>query len=162
MIASHPFPDGLVTVGQVTAAVVLDQSRGGMGVGRVHLLCAFQQWQQRDVDSWGELAEHLRQTLPSFEYYEFPTIQRMNFIARTFINEGMRAGIPNSATRRRTITLYLDKQPFKKALNISTEDQISVFLFDPQGNVLWRTDGPFTAEKGADLQTAVASQQQIA
>jgi hypothetical protein len=121
----------------------------------------FQQWQQRDVDSWGALAEHLRQTEPSFEYYEFPTIQRMNFIARTFINEGMRAGIPNSATRRRTITLYIDKRPFKQALNINTEDQIWVYLMDKQGNVLWHSSGPFTPEKGAKLQTAVASQKQL-
>ncbi len=119
---------------------------------------AFQQWQQREVDSWGPLAEDLRQTTPDFEYYEFPTIYRMNFIARTFINEGMRAGIPNNATRRRTITLYLDKRQFKKALNITTEDQIWVFLFDRQGTVLWRSSGPFTPEKGHELETAVSQQ----
>lgn len=119
---------------------------------------AFQQWQQRDVDTWGPLAETLRQRTPSFEYYEFPTIQRLNFLARTFINEGMRAGIPNKATRRRTITLYIDKRPFKQALNITTEDQIWVFLLDRQGNVLWHTSGPFTPEKGTALETAVSQQ----
>jgi hypothetical protein len=120
---------------------------------------AFQQWQQRDVDTWGPLAESLRQRTPAFEYYEFPTIQKMNFLARTFINEGMRAGIPNDATRRRTITLYIDKRPFKQALNITTEDQIWVFLFDRQGQVLWHTSGPFTPEKGTSLESAVSHQQ---
>ncbi|WP_420640993.1 hypothetical protein [Candidatus Leptofilum sp.] len=119
---------------------------------------AFQQWQQRDVDGWVPLAEDLYQHTPDFEYYEFPTIQRVNFLARTFINKGMRAGIPNEATRRRTITLYIDKRPFKQALNISTEDQIWVFLFDAQGRVLWHSSGAFTQEKGIGLQTAVASQ----
>ena len=117
---------------------------------------AFQQWQQNDVNGWVPQAEELLQTTPAFEYYEFPTIQRMNFLARTFINEGMRAGIPNKATRRRTITLYIDKRPFKQALNITTEDQIWVFLFDKQGNVLWHTSGPFTPEKGAELEAAVS------
>lgn len=119
---------------------------------------AFQQWQQRDVDTWGPSAESLRQRTPAFEYYEFPTIQKMNFLARTFINEGMRAGIPNDATRRRTITLYIDKRPFKQALNITTEDQIWVYLFDRQGQVLWHTSGPFTPEKGDALETAVSQQ----
>lgn len=119
---------------------------------------AFQQWQQNDVNGWVPLAEELLQTTPGFEYYEFPTIQRMNFLARTFINEGMRAGIPNQDTRRRTITLYLDKRPFKQALDITTEDRIWVFLFDGGGNALWHTSGPFTAEKGTELKTAVSQQ----
>lgn len=119
---------------------------------------AFQQWQQRDVDGWAPLAEQIRQNTPNFEYYEFPTIQRMNFLSRTFINEGMRAGIPNEATRRRTITLYINKRPFKQALNISTEDEIWVFLFDKQGHLLWQTSGAFTPEKGDGLQTAVTQQ----
>lgn len=119
---------------------------------------AFQQWQQRDVDGWAPLVEQIRQNMPNFEYYEFPTIQRMNFLSRTFINEGMRAGIPNEATRRRTITLYIDKRPFKQALNIGTEEQIWVFLFDKLGRVLWQTSGAFTPEKGDGLQTAVRQQ----
>lgn len=123
---------------------------------------AFQQWQQRDVDSWGPLAEQLLQNTPGFEYYEFPTIYRMNFIARTFLNEGMRAGIPNNATRRRTITLYLDKRPFKQALNINTEDQIWVFLMDRQGNVLWHSSGPFSPEKRDGLETAVSHHKLLA
>lgn len=118
---------------------------------------AFQQWQQQDVNGWVPLAENLHQHTPSFEYYEFPTIQRMNFLSRTFINEGMRAGIPNEATRRRTVTLYIDKRPFKQALDISTENQIWVFLFDKQGNVLWQTSGAFTEQKGVELQTAVTA-----
>ena len=119
---------------------------------------AFQQWQQDHVNTWVPLAEQLRQTIPGFEYYEFPTIQRMNIVARTFVNEGMRAGIPDKATRRRTITLYIDKRPFKEALDIPTEDQIWLYLFDKQGNVLWRTSGPFTPEQGAALETAALDQ----
>ncbi len=128
-------------------------------VGELNLVfVAFQQWQQRDVDSWVPVAEALRQRTPDLEYYEFPTIKRMNFVARTFINEGMRAGIPSEATRRRTITLYIDKRPFKQSLNITTEDQIGVFLLDRWGHVLWHTSGPYNPEKGAGLETAVAQQ----
>lgn len=122
---------------------------------------AFQQWQQREVDSWVPLAEKLHQSLPRLQYYEFPTIQSMNFLARTFINEGMRAGIPNRETRARTITLYLDKKAFRSALDIPDEAHIHVFLFDADGNVLWRTTGAFTEEKGEALETAVFQRQPV-
>lgn len=118
---------------------------------------AFQQWQQRQVDSWVPLAEDLAQEYHGLDYYEFPTIQPMNIFSRTFINEGMRTGIRNSATRARTITLYLDKAAFRQALAIADEDDISVFLFDRNGHVLWRATGPYSPEKEADLRTALAA-----
>ena len=63
----------------------------------------------------------------------------------------MRAGIPNDATRARTITLYLDKRAFRKALNIDNEQNIWVYLFDKSGNVLWCAEGRFTKEKSEAL-----------
>ena len=88
-------------------------------------------------------------------YYELPTIQRLNALARTFINEGMRAGIPDPVARERTITLYLDKNAFRQALQLPDEDDIYVLLLDRQGQVLWRTEGAFTPEKGDSLAAAV-------
>jgi hypothetical protein len=88
-------------------------------------------------------------------YYELPTIQHRNILARTFINEGMRAGIPDPAPRERTITLYLDKAAFREALQLPHEDDILVLLVDRRGRVLWRTEGPYTQERGESLEEAV-------
>ncbi len=41
--------------------------------------------------------------------------------SQVFINEGMRAGIPDPATRERTITLYIDKPAFQHALDMPDE-----------------------------------------
>ena len=126
--------------------------------GEVNLaFIAFQQWQQMEVDSWVFLAEELSQTYPGLAYYEFPTIRRLNRLAQLFINEGMRAGIPSPATRQRTITLYLDKTVFRRALAIDNEDHIWLYLFDRTGKVLWRIQGAYTAENGEALETAVAA-----
>ena len=126
--------------------------------GRVNMVfIPFQQWQQSQVDSWVPLAEELSQAFSDFHYYEFPTIQRMNWLSRSFINEGMRAGIRDEATRARTITLYLDKAGFKQALDIPGEETTWVMLFDRQGRLLWRTSGAYTPEKGRELQEAVAA-----
>jgi hypothetical protein len=119
------------------------------------VLIAFQQWQQTQVDTWLPFARQLEETDPRVRYYELPTIQRLNALSRTFVNEGMRAGIPDPIARERTITLYLDKSAFRQALQLSHEDDIYVLLLDGQGKVLWRAEGAFTPEKGESLAAAV-------
>jgi hypothetical protein len=119
---------------------------------------AFLRWHQDLIDQWVPFVEQLAETYPQFHYYEFPTLPRRGPIYRTFLNEGMRAGIPSEATRARTITLYLDKRRFRAALDIGDERDIWLYLFDGQGQVLWRVAGGYTAEKGQALRDAVAKQ----
>jgi hypothetical protein len=118
-------------------------------------LVAFQQWQQRQVDTWIPLAEQLEQDYIGMSYYELPVIRQMNILSRTFINEGMRAGIPNPKARERTVTLYLDKTDFRAALGMPHEQSIYVLLLTATGKVLWKTEGEFTTDKGEALRTAV-------
>ena len=119
------------------------------------VLIAFQQWQQAQVNTWIPFVRQLEETHSGVRYYELPTIQRRNVLARTFINEGMRAGIPDPVARERTITLYLDKDAFREALQLPNEDDIYVLLLDRQGRVVWRAEGDFTPEKGESLAAAV-------
>lgn len=119
------------------------------------VLIAFQQWHQRQVDTWLPLARELEATYPALRYYELPTIRRLNVVARTFINEGMRAGIPDPVARERTITLYVDKEAFREALDLAGEDNVYVLLLDREGRVLWRAEGAWAAEKGEALTEAV-------
>jgi hypothetical protein len=119
------------------------------------VLIAFQQWQQSQVDTWIPSVKQLEQVYPQLRYYELPTIQQRNALARTFINEGMRAGIPDPVARERTITLYLDKIAFRRALELSHEDDIHILLLDRQGRVLWRAEGVFDPEKAQSLTKAI-------
>jgi hypothetical protein len=116
---------------------------------------AFLRWQQASIDSWMPFVSELEKANEYLRYYELPTIQRLNWFSRTFINEGMRAGIPDRKARTRTITLYLDKQPFMAALQIPHEAEISVLLISKDGEVLWRTMGAFTPEKGQAMQAVI-------
>jgi hypothetical protein len=116
------------------------------------IFIAFQQWQQTQVDSWIPFAKKLEADHPNLRYYELPTIENRGRLARTFINEGMRAGIPDPVARQRTITLYLDKAAFRRALALAHEDEIHVLLLDQQGEVQWRAEGNFTQEKAALLE----------
>lgn len=115
------------------------------------VIVPFKQYQQSTVNTWIPTAQEIEAAFPGFIYYELPTIYEMPILSRTFINEGMRAGIPDETARQRTITLYLDKEKFKSALNIPDEDTIYLFLVNREGEILWKTTGPHSSEKAEDL-----------
>ncbi len=115
------------------------------------ILIPFEQWQQMEVDSWMALAKEMEEQFDGLVYYELPTIQSRNTFYKIFINEGMRAGIPNPKTRERTITLYLDKADFRAALDMTDEEHIYVLVVDRQGKEFFRTRGPYSSEGGAAL-----------
>jgi hypothetical protein len=127
------------------------QLRGRLNV----LIVAFQQWHQNLVDTWVPLLVELTEKNPELDFYELPTIRKMNFIYRGFLDGGMRAGIRSKETRGRTITLYIDKTPFKQALAIDNEDNIHIFLVDKHGEIFWRSEGAFEQEKANSLQSII-------
>ncbi len=116
---------------------------------------AFLQKQQKDVDSWVPFVKPLVGRTPGTEFYEIPTIKRMVAPMRWMINSGMRGGIDDLGARERTITLYIDKEPFKRSLAITDENTLHVMIIDRDGRVLWRTTGPFSAAKGTELEAAL-------
>ena len=124
--------------------------------GRCNLLfVAFLREQQEMVDTWLPAARYLMGAYPELRYYELPTIARLNAVTRWFIDRGMRGGIPDPAARAATITLFIDKEPFRRALGIENEETITVLLLDTRGRVVWRTEGPRTDEMTQELNQAV-------
>ncbi len=116
------------------------------------LLVAFKRHQQEDVDTWTPYLRPLAARDSTLRVYELPTIGRSYGWMRGFIDGGMRRGIPDSSVRAATITLYINKTPFRDTLRIANEDHIHVLLVDRAGQILWRADGPYTADAMADLQ----------
>lgn len=95
--------------------------------------------------------KQLAQDFPELRYYEFPTLPETGLIYRTFLDEGMRADTPEEAGRRRKDTLYLNKPASKNALNIDDEKDIRLYIFERSDDLLWRSKGIFTKEKGEAL-----------
>jgi hypothetical protein len=119
----------------------------------------FQRWHQNVIDAWVPSIKAIADSTPGFRFYETPTLPNMNRLYRWGIDSGMRGGIPDPATRAITITLYLDKEAFRKALDIPDEETVHLLLLDSTGEVVWRTQGAFTPEKAAALEQAVRVQQ---
>jgi hypothetical protein len=115
------------------------------------LILAFWQRHQGAVDTWMPLAKQLEERHPGLITYELPVIQSRSRVSQWFIDSGMRAGIPDRHVRSRTITLYIDKVPFLKALEIDSDDAIHSVIVSKSGEVLWRTPGPWSSESEADL-----------
>ncbi len=125
--------------------------------GKLNLVfIAFEQWHQMEVDSWMLLARKLEDQFDGLVYYELPTIENRNSFLRMFINEGMRAGIPNPKTRERTITLYLDIKEFRAALDLPDEEHICVLLVDPQGKEYFRARGAYNPDLEAALRQTIS------
>ena len=125
--------------------------------GRLNLVfIPFERWHQMEVDSWSALAEELEEKYEGLVYYELPTLQNGGAFYKIFLNEGMRAGIPNPKTRERTITLYLDKAEFRAALGLPDEEHIYVLVVDRQGREFFRARGPYSREGEAALRQALS------
>jgi hypothetical protein len=120
------------------------------------VLIAFRREQQSDVDSWMPFLAPIAASRPEVEIYELPTLGRGYRVMRSFIDGGMRGGIPDRAVREATITLYIDKSPFRKSLRLADEQRIYILVVTRDGRVLWRAEGPFDAAAGESLRQFLA------
>lgn len=123
---------------------------------------AFQMWHQNEVNTWMPFFEQMEHQVPGLRAYELPVLRSMNRVSQWMIDQGMRGGIPDLATRSRTITLYTDKERFRQALELSNENHIYVLLVDRHGEVLWRTEGVYRPDTARELAGAVEQQVVIA
>lgn len=117
---------------------------------------AFRRPHQAEVESWLPRAKELVERYPGLRFYELPTISIRGAMARHFINEAMRRGVPDPRAREVTITLYLEKEPFRQALDIPDEESIQVLLIGQEGRVHWRAQGALTDDSAAGLERAIA------
>jgi hypothetical protein len=115
------------------------------------LIVAFKRWHQQLVDTWVPHLTRLKASCEDFDFYELPTLGRIYSLSRFFIDGGMRMGIPSKPTRKHTVTLYLNKQRFKKQLQIPDETTIHLFLVLRDGSIPWHVTGEYSKTNFDDL-----------
>lgn len=120
--------------------------------GRLNIVfVAFQREQQLAVNTWLPMATLLEDIHKGLEYYELPVHSGMNPILRWFLKHAMRMGIRYPGSRNKTINVYTDKDPFCRALGISSEDNIHVLVLDDEARIVWRCEGSCDVEKAEKL-----------
>lgn len=115
------------------------------------LIAAFERWQQKLVDSWVPTLDELEAAVPGFRYYELPVVGERSRLFKLMLDNGMRAGIPRSTARGRTITIYESVAEFCAALAIPSTETIRLFLVDGEGTVLWTAAGGHEPETAGEL-----------
>jgi hypothetical protein len=123
------------------------------------VLLAFVQEQQLQVDTWTAFLTALRRANANLSVYELPVLEPFSYIQRFMLDYWMRSGIPDSATRATTITLYLDTTAFIKSLDLPDMSTIYILLVDRNGVVYWRGSGSYSVEKGQQLAKAIRTRQ---
>ena len=116
------------------------------------VLVAFKRKQQRVIDGWLAEAKPLMKGSPDLDFLELPVIRKMNPVTRWFLFRGMRSGIRGEYTRERVVTLHLDKEKFRRDLEIPDESAVHVFLVRRADRaILWRAKGEVTSASMAAL-----------
>jgi hypothetical protein len=119
-------------------------------------IVAFDRAHQPQVDRLFGLLAQAKAKSPGLVFWEIPVIQDPGAVARWFIDNGMRSGIPKTETRAKVITLYVpDRAAWVKRVGIRTVDQTYAVLVGPKGEI--RAVG-----SQSELQTAAAMSDFIA
>lgn len=119
------------------------------------LMIAFDRSQQGIVDSW---VKGLGLSAPNAApWFEVPLINNPGKLIRSFIDSGMRRGIPSPEARAHVVTLYVKKKDFMQTMQLPDED-VHILVMDRTGTVVARAKGLYTASAAAPLAAVLSSQ----
>jgi hypothetical protein len=113
------------------------------------LILSFQRDQESVVDGWLPVVP--AETRSRVQTWLLPISQRENGLYRWWLNASLRGSQAASQPRRYTVPLYVDKAKFLRALQVYSEQDVVILLTDRGGHVVWRSSGPLTDGKKADL-----------
>ncbi len=119
------------------------------------IMVGFYEPQQDQINTWLPTARELADQFPNVEYYELPVLNSGAAMVRGFIDGGMRRGIPQTAARERTITIYTDREEFRRLAGIARDDQAWIGVVDRAGRVYWSALGSARPDQLVQLSSVV-------
>ncbi len=117
--------------------------------GKFNLIAiGFEREHQSAIDTWIPALTEVINTYPdlNIKFYEIPLIYELSTFSRAWVNNGMRFGIRDQEARKRTITVFTNRDKFYEIMKMQG-DRIYLMLLSDEGKILWRTDGEMTSEK---------------
>jgi hypothetical protein len=119
---------------------------------RTILIVGFSGSQQPQIDAWINALQLKSPGAPP--WFETPLIKNPGAFVRSFIDSGMRSGIPGTDARSHVVTIYTDKKAFMKAMNLPDEN-IHVVVVSRTGKVIGQVIGTHTPEKEKIIEAAL-------
>jgi hypothetical protein len=104
------------------------------------VIVAFKREQQEQVNTWIVAIESILKEKQNLSFFEIPLIYELSNLKRFWVNNGMRFGIQDEVARKRTITVYTNRDEFFKITKMK-EDEIYALLLDKNGKILWQAEG---------------------
>ena len=121
---------------------------------KVVLLLGYKMDSQFDIDRW---LIGLDMTKTEVKVYELPTIQGLfPRMFKTFIDEGMRSGIPKELWGG-VITIYADGDRIQEFTGNENPNNARVILLDENGNILYFHDRGFSVQELNKLRDQLAN-----
>ena len=120
---------------------------------RTLLLVAFERKQQKDIDGWVGGMKLKAPGAPA--WYEVPMISNPGALVRSFIDGGMRRGIPSPVDRARVVTVYGDKQAMKQQMGISDEKRVHALVVARDGKIIAHVAGNFSEAGAKEIEAAL-------
>lgn len=120
------------------------------------VIVAFKREQQSEVDSWIKAIEPVLKENKNLNFYEIPLIYEVSTLKRMWVNNAMRLGIPSNEARKRTITVYTNREQFFKITEMQ-EDKIYALLINRDGKILWKREGVADLQKIQSLEKMIKS-----
>lgn len=108
------------------------------------VIVPFDREQQEAVIDWLPIMQELQTQYDGLAYYSIGALPDVSSGIRLLISGGMRLALDNDV-RDVSVLLYLqDQQAFADSLNISSLDASQLLILNPDGEVIWQTDGTYS------------------
>lgn len=121
------------------------------------IVFGFEREHQRAINTWIPRCEALESQVQGFRFFEVPFLAGRYRLFRSWIDGGMRRGISDPAARKRTITVYGGRSAAMNQLGVKDLGMIHLFLIAPTGEILWKSEGPWSPQKEESLRTVLGS-----
>lgn len=115
------------------------------------LVLSFDVSQSHEVGRWITEAQSLERLHEDLQYYVLPVAGQENDLYRWWENSSMRGNYSDPQEWPWIVPLYVNEKQFRQTLQIPDDHDVVILLTNRQGQVLWRTNGPLTAQKKAAI-----------
>ena len=110
------------------------------------------------MDTWTAASQALQHADSEFRVYRMLVSTRESALYRWWDNSSLRSAETDPELLHWSVPLYTDKHALQEALGLSgDEHKIAAVLVDRAGRVLWKAEGPSTADTRTGLQAATKS-----